>query len=170
VDVVGSALEMPFRAGSVSAVLMLNVLHHLPDPAQFFGECTRVLRPGGRVCLIEPFVSPLSRRLVKALHHEPWDETAAWELPRSGPMTGANMAMPWNIFFRDRARYDREFRELPVDSVKLHTMFQYLLSGGVSMRALLPGAMFGPSLAVERLLSPAGAVLASMMTVELQRR
>ena len=39
VDVVGSALALPFRSESASAVLMLNVLHHLPDPRVFFREC-----------------------------------------------------------------------------------------------------------------------------------
>ena len=82
VDIAGSALALPFRSESVSAVLMLNVLHHLPDPAAFFSECERVLKPGGRVCLIEPYVSPLSRQLVRPLHHEPWDETGTWVAAR----------------------------------------------------------------------------------------
>jgi len=170
VDIAGSALALPFRSESVTAVLMLNVLHHLPDPAAFFSECTRVLKPGGRVCLIEPYVSPLSRKLVRPLHHEPWDENGTWVLPESGPMTGANMALPWIIFARDRARYDREFPDLRVDRLRLHTIGLYLLSGGVSMRSFLPGALFGPALALERLLSPAAPALASMMTVELVRR
>jgi SAM-dependent methyltransferase len=170
VDVVASALAMPFPAASVSAVLLLNVLHHLPDPRAFFGECTRMLKPGGRVCLIEPYVSVASRRLVKPLHHEPWDETAGWALPESGPMTGANMAMPWIIFFRDRARYDAECADLPIDRIRLHTIGAYLLSGGVSMRSLLPGWLFDPIWAAERLLTPASSTLASMMTIELVRR
>ena len=32
VDIVGSALALPFSSASISAVLLLNVLHHLPDP------------------------------------------------------------------------------------------------------------------------------------------
>jgi SAM-dependent methyltransferase len=170
VDVVGSALDLPFTTGSASAVLMLNVLHHLPDPAAFFRECARVLKPGGRVCLIEPYASPLSRRIVKPLHHEPWDENGTWMLPASGPMTGANMALPWIIFARDRARYDADFPELPVDRFRLHTIALYLLSGGVSMRALLPTALFTPVRVAEGLLEPAGTWLASMMTIELVRR
>ncbi len=170
VDVVGSALALPFRDGTLSAILMLNVLHHLPDPAEFFRECQRVLRPGGRVCLIEPHAGPLSRRIVKPVHHEPWDENAGWALPASGPMTGANMALPTIIFMRDRARYDREFPGLPVSRLRLHTIALYVLSGGVSMRAMLPSALFGPLLAVERLLEPAGRTLASMMTIELEKR
>jgi SAM-dependent methyltransferase len=170
VDIVGSALALPFRAATASAILLLNVLHHLPDPAAFFRECARVLRPGGRVCLIEPYVSWLSRRLIRPLHHEPWDERGTWSLPESGPMTGANMALPWIIFARDRAQYDARFPDLPIDRLRLHTIGLYLVSGGVSMRSLAPGAMFMPLLAVERLLSPAAPQLASMMTVELVRR
>ena len=171
VDVVASALELPFTSESTSAVLMLNVLHHLPDPMAFFRECERVLMPGGRVCLIEPYAGPLSRRMIRPLHHEPWDEAAGWTLPASGPMTGANMALPSIIFIRDRDRYDREFPHLPVDRVRLHTIALYLLSGGVSMRSVVPGAFFAPLEAIERaLLALAAPLLASTMTVELVKR
>ena len=167
VDVAGSALALPFQSQSTAAILMLNVLHHLPDPTAFFRECERVLKPGGRVCLIEPYASPLSRRLVKSLHHEPWDEQGEWKLPTSGPMTGANMALPTIIFVRDRSRYDAEFPRLPVVSMRFHTVVLYLISGGVSMRSLLPASSFPAVRAFESLLAPAGKQLASMMTVEL---
>jgi SAM-dependent methyltransferase len=170
VDVLGSALALPFKRGSLSAVLLLNVLHHLPDPVAFFRECERTLKIGGRVCLIEPYAGWLSRHLIKPLHHEPWDEDGTWCVPLSGPMTGANMALPSIIFVHDRPRYDAEFPNLPVDRLRFHTIGLYLMSGGVSMRSLAPGAMFAPLLAVERLLSPAGRFLASMMTVELVKR
>jgi SAM-dependent methyltransferase len=170
VSVVASALQMPFVERSVSTVLMLNVLHHLPDPAKFFGECVRVLKPGGRVCMIEPFVSPLSRRLIRPLHHEPWDESADWSLPSMGPMTGANMAMPWIIFCRDRVRYDTIFPDLPVERIVPHTILLYLLSGGVSMRSMLPGALFGLVRTAETALSPLAIFLASAMTITLRRR
>ena len=169
VDVVASALALPFTNGSVSAILLLNVLHHLPDVRAFFRECRRVLKAGGRVCLIEPYASPLSRRIVKPFHHEPWQEDKGWELPASGPMTGANMALPSIVFVRDRAIYDAAFPDLPVDRLHFHTIALYLLSGGVSMRALVPAALFAPLLSAERLLAPAGQMLASMMTVELVR-
>lgn len=170
VDLLGSALAIPLRDASTSAILLLNVLHHLPDPAAFFRECERVLKPGGRVCLIEPYAGPLSRRLIRPLHHEPWDEAGGWTLPPSGPLTGANMALPSIIFLRDRARYQAEFPNLPIDRFGLHTIVLYLLSGGVSMRSFAPAALFGPMLALERLLSPASPVMASMMTVELVKR
>jgi SAM-dependent methyltransferase len=170
VDVLGSALTLPFQDGCASAVLMLDVLHHLHDPAAFFRECERILKPGGRVCLIEPYSGLLSRHLIRPLHHEPWDENGTWRLPERGPMTGANMALPTIIFFRDRERYDAEFPGLPVENLRLHTIILYLLSGGVSMRALVPSVLFTPFLSAERLLAPMNRWLASMMTVELVRR
>jgi SAM-dependent methyltransferase len=170
VDVRASALSLPFRDGSVRAVVMLNVLHHLPDPRRFFRECARVLAPGGRVCMVEPTVTWLSRRLVRPLHHEPWEEAAPWELPAGGPMSAANMAMPWAIFVRDRPVYEGEFRDLQVDRLRPHTVLLYLLSGGVSMRSLVPGFLFAPLVWIERALGPLGRSLASMMTIELVRR
>lgn len=170
VDVVGSALALPFEPDSLSAIVMLNVLHHLPDAEQFFRECERVLRRGGRVCMIEPYVSALSRRLIKPLHHEPWDEEGTWRLPEAGPMTGANMALPSIVFCRDRARYDDAFPSLPVDRMRLHTMVLYAVSGGVSMRSLVPGALFRPLLALEQMLTPFAERLATMMSIELVRR
>ena len=170
VDLLGSALQLPLCNASTSAIVMLNVLHHLPDPMEFFREAERVLKPGGRVCLIEPYAGPLSRRLIRPLHHEPWDETAGWTLPPAGPLTGANMALPWIIFKRDRARYDREMPRLPVDRFQLHTYVLYLLSGGVSMRSMLPGTLFGAMEKLEQLFSPASPLLASMMTIELVKR
>jgi SAM-dependent methyltransferase len=169
VDVAASALALPFHDRSTSAILLLNVLHHLPDPRQFFRECSRVLKPGGRVCLIEPYAGPLSRRLIRPLHHEPWDERSDWNIPSSGPLTGANMALPTNIFIRDRARYDSEFPDLPVNRLRLHTIALYLLSGGVSMRSFVPGGLFSALLAAEACAAPAARTLASMMTVELLR-
>jgi SAM-dependent methyltransferase len=170
VDLLGSALSLPLCDRSTSAILLLNVLHHLPDPMAFFHECERVLKPGGRVCLIEPYAGPLSRRLIRPLHHEPWDEKAGWTLPPAGPLTGANMALPWIIFERDRRHYDAAMPHLPIARRRLHTFVLYLLSGGVSMRSFVPGALFTPLLRLEQLLAPAGSRLASMMTVELEKR
>ena len=31
-------------------------------------------------------------------------EAAAWEIPATGPLSGANGALPWMVFVRDRKR------------------------------------------------------------------
>ena len=170
VDLQASALDLPFRDETVGAVLALNVLHHLPDLERFFDELERALVPGGRLVAVEPWVSPLSRRIYRHLHHEPFDpEVEDWRLPDAGPMTAANGALPWVALVRDRARFERRFDRLVVERVAPHTVARYLLSGGLSMRALAPGGLARPLARAEALLGPALPRLASMMTVEVRR-
>ena len=42
-----AAESLPFQDGSMSAVVMLDVLEHLENPAAVLREIRRVLRPGG---------------------------------------------------------------------------------------------------------------------------
>ena len=69
-DVVADGLQLPFGAGSFDAVVGLDLVHHLARPAAFFAEAARVLRPGGRVAVIEPWVSPFSYPIYRWLHQE----------------------------------------------------------------------------------------------------
>ena len=45
---------MPFKAESIDAVTGHSVLYLLADPAAALAECWRVLRPGGRLLVMEP--------------------------------------------------------------------------------------------------------------------
>jgi hypothetical protein len=96
-------LCLPFLAKSLRGIVMTNVLHHLPQTRPLFAEATGCVRSGGVVAMIEPWVTPRSRFVYSRLHHEPFEpETPSWELPASGPLSGANDALPWIIFARDR--------------------------------------------------------------------
>jgi SAM-dependent methyltransferase len=44
----------PLEDSSVDLCLCDHVLEHVEDPGAFFGECARVLRPGGYVCIRTP--------------------------------------------------------------------------------------------------------------------
>src|SRR5262249_17589548 len=46
-----SAHKLPFADGSVDAVFMSMVFHHLDDPAAVAKECRRIVRQGGCVCV-----------------------------------------------------------------------------------------------------------------------
>jgi len=50
----GDAAALPLASGSMSTVLVRDVLHHLPDPQQALAEAVRVLAPGGTLVVIEP--------------------------------------------------------------------------------------------------------------------
>lgn len=51
--VVGSALDLPFEDGRFDGVLSVASLKHWPDPHLGLSECARVLRPGGRMLIVE---------------------------------------------------------------------------------------------------------------------
>ncbi|OIJ66514.1 methyltransferase domain-containing protein [Streptomyces mangrovisoli] len=49
----GDALSLPLSAGTVDAVWCERVLQHLAEPERAVAEMARVLRPGGRVALLD---------------------------------------------------------------------------------------------------------------------
>jgi len=54
IETVHAAEDGPgLPAGSVDLVFLANVFHHLPEPGRYFAEARTVLRPGGRVAVVE---------------------------------------------------------------------------------------------------------------------
>jgi SAM-dependent methyltransferase len=170
VSLVADACRLPLVPGSLRGLIMTNVLHHLSQPRHFLEEATRCLRPGGVLVMVEPWVTSWSRLVYSKFHHEPFEPTAVdWEFLSSGPRSGANGALPWIIFSRDRARFEREFPDLHVESVTPFMPFRYLLSGGVSLRSLQPKSAFPFWRAAERSLKPFMGSLAMFCMIALRR-
>jgi len=171
IDAVLDGLALPFAAGSLRGIAMTNVLHHLPRPLRFFAEAARCVRPGGVVTMIEPWVTPWSKLVYGRLHHEPFDPAAAeWELPGGGPLSGANGALPWILFARDRERFERAAPEWRLRSITPIMPFRYLVSGGISLRGLMPAASFAAWRGLERALAPLSGRLAMFAQVVMERR
>jgi len=171
VDIVLSGLDLPIKPASLRAIVMVDVLHHLPQARGFFREAARCVRPGGVVAMIEPWVTPWSRLVYTRMHHEPFDpEAPAWEFPASGPLSGANGALPHILFARDRAQFEREFPMWRIRTIEPMMPFCYLVSGGVSMRGLMPGWSFSWWRGLEKLLHPLTGELAMFAHIVLQKR
>ena len=161
---------LPFGARSLRAIVMTNVLHHLSQPRLFFAEATRCVRSGGVVAMIEPWVTPWSRLVYSRLHHEPFEpEAPAWELPPRGPLSGANDALPWIIFARDRLKFEQEFPQWRIELIRPIMPFRYLLSGGVSLRSLTPCWTFELWRHMENVLSRWNNQLAMFAQIVLRR-
>ena len=58
IQVMCNAQAMPFADGTLRAIVMTNVLHHIPKVSLFFAEATRCLRPEGKILMIEPWALP----------------------------------------------------------------------------------------------------------------
>lgn len=162
--------RLPLRDGVLRALVMVDVFHHLPRPRRFLAEAARCVRPGGVAVMIEPWVSPWSRLIYRRLHPEPfYPEATDWEFPSSGPLSGANGALPWIIFARDRRRFEVEFPQWQIRRIEPGLPFRYLLSGGVSLVSLSPAWTFGGWRRLEKLLQPWMKYLAMFARIELLR-
>jgi SAM-dependent methyltransferase len=90
-DTVADAHSLPFADRSLRGIILINVFHHLSDPARFLTEAARCVADGGIVAMVEPWPSPWSRLVYGWFHHEPFDLQAAdWTSPPAGPLTGGN--------------------------------------------------------------------------------
>jgi SAM-dependent methyltransferase len=59
IDVFGDGQVLPVRDASLDTILSLEVLEHVNDPERCVAEMARALRPGGKILLTVPLVSPL---------------------------------------------------------------------------------------------------------------
>jgi SAM-dependent methyltransferase len=170
VQLVADARHLPFPSGALRGIVMTDVLHHIPNVADFFREATRCLRPGGVVAMVEPWVSSWSRLIYTHLHHEPFEpEVERWDFPANGPLSDANGALPWIVFERDRKRFEGEFPDLRIEKIRPMMPFRYLVSGGVSMRTLMPGCTTSLWKGIERACEPQMKRMAMFSLICLQR-
>jgi SAM-dependent methyltransferase len=171
VSIVLDGTQLPFSSRSLRAIVMTDVFHHIPSPRSFLAEAERCLRPGGRIIMIEPWVTAWSRLIYRRLHHEPFEPASElWEFPASGPLSGANMALPWIVFERDRRTFEEEFPALRVRIIRPFMPFAYVVSGGVAMRSLMPGFAYRFWRGLESLSGAAekSAAMFALIVVELR--
>lgn len=166
VRLVADACQLPFSDGTLDAIVMTDVFHHIPDVARFLDEANRCLAPGGRIVMVEPWRTPWSKWVYTRLHPEPFLPDAGWALPRTGPLSGANGALPWIVFERDRAEFERRWPRLRLGAIEPLMPISYLASGGVSMRSLLPGWTYGVVRALERMLPARGTAMFALIDIE----
>lgn len=142
-DAALDAQAMPFTENRIDAFVGVDVLHHIEHPLRFFREAERCLCPGGRILLVDPFVSPLSYVVFKLFHSEPLNmsqdffgaPSANGAFPKDS--WDANLAMATVLFWRERAAFQSLFPRLRI--IHLETFdWVWPLSGGFSYPALVP--------------------------------
>jgi SAM-dependent methyltransferase len=154
-----TAETLPFEDGSVGALVLFDVLHHLAAPRAFFEEAGRVLRPGGRVVLVEPYISPISNLVYRRFHEEPvvlrGDPLALAAIPAGeakDPFT-SNQAIPTLLFCRDHGRsFARAFPDLVVTRLRRLAGLAYPATGGLGRDPLLLFALWRALFFLESLL------------------
>lgn len=165
-DLAADALRLPFRDAAFDAVVGLDVIHHLAEPLGFCAEAARVLRGGGRLAVIEPWVTPMSYPIYRWLHPERCEEPA-------------DPAHPFAEFAADGAKdaFDGNAAILPAlvrrtsgeawRAAGLHppvvrrlNAFAYLLTLGFRGPSLLPAPLAPAMLRLDALLAGAAPLTA----------
>ncbi len=168
-DMTFACEDLPFGDNEISALVMQNVFHHIPDAEKFFQQASRVLKPGGKIVMIEPANTWFARFIYDKIHHEPWNADSDWKFPSNGPLSGANGALPWIIFTRDSDKFQKLFPTLSHSKPKLHTPFRYILTGGFSYKSFVQGWSFGVISLIEKIFFPFYPVLAMFQTIEVTK-
>lgn len=171
IDKVIDATQLPYEKNSVKFIGMINVLHHIAQAEKFFHEAERVLVPGGKIAIIDQHHGWLSRWILKYAHHEPYDSTAQdWSFETTGPVSGANGALAWIIFERDRAKFEAQFPELQILSYQPHSPLIYWLSGGLKPWGLVPSWAIRLVTLLDKILITISKQFGSFVNIEITKR
>ncbi len=169
-DRVFDATKMPFDNSSVDAILMINVLHHIKNVEMFFAEVTRILKYEGRIVMIEPANTLWSRFVYSRFHHEVFDPDADWQVEGASHLLDGNDALAWVIFNRDKKLFEKKYPELNIIKIYNHTPVSYLISGGFTLKQLLPSWMYAPVRCTESLFQFTSGLTGMFQTIVLERR
>jgi SAM-dependent methyltransferase len=163
----------PFRDHALDGVVLFDVLHHLAAPRVLFGEAARTLRPGGRLIMMEPYVSPLSYPFYRFLHVEGLDTSveplSADAPPDKDPFDG-NQAVPGIIFGKCASQFRQDFPKLRIAEQRLYSGFSYVASGGYSRPPLVPKRIWSALFRLDRQIPNAFcSLVAFRMLVAIER-
>lgn len=152
-DITCSAYKLPFEDNELFAIIMIDVFHHLDTCELFLDEAYRVLKKNGKIVMIEPSNGVWARFIYKNFHHELFDEKqSGWNFKTSGPLSGSNMALPYIVFDRDATLFKQKYPNFKIKKFAYHSPLSYLLSGGLSMKNIVPNSFYKLILGIEKVL------------------
>ena len=170
IDLVLDATNMDFPDNSFSCICMFNVLHHIPNAPAFFSEAARCLKPGGRVCMIEPYPGWIGAWVYRYLHHEDYDPNVKhWEFESHGPVSDANNALPYVIFERDLDKFKQQFPCFSMLRFEPHTPLRYWFMGGLKSWSVLPHWSYGFFSWIDQKLINISPKFGSFVDIELMK-
>ncbi len=167
-DVVCDACRLPFRSEALGALVMVDALHHLAQPLAFMEEAARVLRPRGRLAMVEPWITPLSYLLYRYLHHEKCQLDVDLANPFAGSAKSAfagNAAIPFKLL----RRYGVPGGPFRLVGARPFVGLPYLVTFGFKRETPLPLRLVEVARACERWLRPLEWLASTRVFVVLER-
>jgi SAM-dependent methyltransferase len=154
IDQTENAYTLSFTDGSVSDLILFDVFHHLRHPGTALREFERVLRPGGRVIIFDPFISLLGLIVFGIYHSEPigWRDEIIWNAPDGWSAKDtdyyAAQGNATRIFFS--RQIPTLLKNWKIICRKRLAAFSYVASGGYSDPPLYPERFYPQIRALDR--------------------
>ena len=140
-DIVCDATKLPFKNQSLSNIVMFDVFHHLQEPISFLRQSEKLLKPGGRIVMVEPYVSIVSFFIYRLFHFEDtsfhFDPKQPFGRSKKDPKDG-NQAIPTVLFGSAWAEISKNAPKLKLVSKRRCSLFAYPLTGGLRSNGIIP--------------------------------
>jgi hypothetical protein len=174
-DMIIDAQQMNLSDHSIRSIYGINCFHHFSEPDLFLNELERVLTPGGGCILIEPYYGLLAKEFFKRVfaseHFNNRQKSWCSTYNNISVMTGANQALSYIVFVRDRKEFQSKHPHLDIIINRpLNNYVRYLTSGGLNFKSILPPA-FAPFLKfLEFLLIPFRQIMALHYVIVIKKK
>lgn len=173
IDAVVDGGDLPYANSSVGNIVMVDVFHHIARPMQFLQEATRVLKPGGRVVMLEPWTSLLGYIFYRHIHHEGADKNIDPINPfvHGKEAFDGNAAVPTMLFTSKNGQPPPGHLEgeLHVKQVKKIPAISWLLTGGFQPYCLLPKWLLPVARGLDLLVTPLATMIALRAIIVLEK-
>jgi len=172
-DQTENAYALSFDDETVTDLILFDVFHHLRYPGTALKEFRRVLRPGGRVLVFDPFISLLGLVVYGLLHKEPiaWRREIEWYAPQGWhPAQTDYYAAQGNatrVFFSRMT--PTLFRDWKIVTRKRYAAFSYVASGGYSGPQLYPDSFHPKMRRLDALMDKIPAAFATRILAVLEK-
>jgi SAM-dependent methyltransferase len=129
------ALDTRLENNQYDFIVASNMLHHLAFPSQFFEECARLLKPGGKILIQEINSSFLMKTILIIMRHEGFDDSINvfdFSTPCNLPEDpwSANCSIP-RLLFQSHSKFEKHFSKWRVIHDSKVEFLTFLNSGGV---------------------------------------
>jgi SAM-dependent methyltransferase len=173
IDVCFDVHAIPFADNSLNNVVGVDILHHFAKPGLALSEMSRVLAPGGRLILVEPWTGPLGTLFYRYIHHE---ECELMDDPWQGAFADGKPAMDGNAIIPKTVLWDRADElsqhapNLEVIHVQPFGCLSFLLTGGFQPWGLSAGPIKALISAEDMLPEPIRRFIATRALFVLEKR
>jgi len=173
-DMVHDAMYMPYRDSSVGDFVLIDAIHHIHDPVRAIREMERCLKRGGRIVILDVFISPFSYLYYNFFHKEDLDLSAdlfnVKDAATEKEPFESNQAIATLLFFKKLDEFASRFPSLRLRKREVREFLLYPLSGGFEGAQLVPFSLKAPFTLIDSLaIKVFGSLIAGRCLVVLEK-